>query len=923
MAELVGRQAERTRIAQAIDQARAGTSATLVLRGEAGIGKTALLRYAAGLADDLTVVGTCGVQADAELEFSGLFDLCRPLLAHLPSVNEFQAAALRGALGLGPPGTGNRFVIGAATLELLAAAAEQRPVLVCVDDLQWVDQASAQAIRFAARRLSADPVAFLLCVRDEPDTVVDTDGFPQLRLGGLAASDAYRLLARATGRPVAEPVAQRLHTETGGNPLALTELVDLLTPEQLEETASTDRPLPVGDRIRAVFVARLAALPADIRLGALLVAATTDDRVEVVGAALSHAGLGIDTLADAEHAGLLSVADGRVQFRHPLLRAAVYAAAGTADRRAAHHALARATSGTTDPERHTWHLSQAALGPDETIAAALAGTADRARARMGFVAAAAALEQAARLTPDPQTRTRRLAEAASTALTGGDSVRAGRLADEAIALTDDGSQRPALLLLRGRIGMRTALSTAYDVLTSAADAAGADRVTAAEALCEAATASMWQGQVPRGLRAVRRARELVPDDGGPQDMAVDYTLGRLLMAGAQASEGCPVIERWLAYATGTAEQSDAQLVEISMALALLEREDEALAAAERAVDLARGRHPVGVAAALSVVMHLHTWAGGFTQSAAAGAEAVALLRDLGYANSVAGTLTHLAKVAALRGRIDDAQALLDQARGTDGFAASATVGAAARFSDALIAVVGGDVARAVEHFEAVGDTLRDTGWYDRDLAPEPELVAIHVAAGDRSAALRAFDRWQEYGPQVAPRAGAALSARCTALLATDDSYQEAFEQALSLHGQLPDRYATARTRLAYGERLRRVGRKVDARHQLRAAVQEFEGLDAQPWAERARRELRATGEKIRRTIAGPGVELTPQERQIVAQVAAGRTNKDVAAALFLSPKTVEFHLGRAFRKLAVTSRAELVRQVTLDPSMRPASPAVS
>lgn len=904
---ILGREAEQAALLRVLDGARVGRAQTLVVRGEAGIGKTSLIEFARGRADGMTVVSATGVEAEAELEFSGLVELCRPLLRHLDALTEFQAEALRGALGLTAPTGTDRFSVGAATLELLATAAEDRPLLLTVDDAQWVDRASADALRFAARRLHADPVALVFGVRDGDPAGFDSAGFTELRLTGLDEGAAGRLLATAAGRDVAPGLVRQLHQETGGNPLALLELPDRLAPEQLDGELPVTGPLPTATRIRESFARRIGELPEPAQRAVLVVAVSTDDRAEVVTAALGRLDLGLDALAPAEDAGLVVLRDGRLRFRHPLLRAAVYESAGRAGRRAAHRALAESLSGDGALERRAWHLAEAAVGPDEDVAAQLAASAERARARTGFVAAAAAFERAAKLSPDPAKRLGRLSEAAQAAATGGDTVRALRIADEALAEAIDPAARAPLLVLKGGLGLSAEPTAAHELLLEAAAlAAETAPETAAQALCEAAFAGMYTATMESAVRDARRARELAPADGSELDALVDYTLGRVLSSGGRPEEGRRHMRRAMPRMLDGADGSAFRLARASVGLALLGDEPTARDAVRRAIELARGRHLEALALTLGVRLHLDMWAGEWRSAELAGTEAVALLRDLGHRNSVAGTLLELARLGALRGRTESYLAYLGQLDQVADVLDSPVHGQLMDYARGQYALTIGELGEAAERLGAVSARVAGWGWYDRDVVPEPDLVEIHVRLGSEDEARRYYELWRDERYRCHPEWAAPITARCAGLLAGDDGFAEHFEAALGLHSAVGDPFALARTRLCFGERLRRLGRKREARDQLREAYETFARLEAGPWADRARRELRSTGEKIRRARAS-GEELTPQERQIALQVAEGKSNKQVAAALFLSPKTIEFHLSRVYRKLELASRAELVR----------------
>ena len=426
-AVLVGREPDCARIDELLGRARRGRSGALVIRGEAGMGKTALLEYAAGRADGMTVVRALGVEYEAELQFSGLLELVRPLLDHVDELPPQQAEALRSALGLGEPKPHDRFTICAATLSLLATAAESNPLLVLVDDAHWLDLATSDALLFATKRLVADSIALVFAVREGDERSFDAPALEHLELGALRPDEAAQLLAGDADRVVADEVVAQLCEATHGNPLALLEVVSLLTTEQLAGREPLPDPVPAGATLERAFLWRAEALSADSRRALVVAAVSLSDEVETIASALESLGLDRDALEPAEDAELLSLADGGVAFRHPLIRSAVFHAAAPSDRRAAHRAVADALRDRNDPERLAWHLAGAAIGQDEEAAVALEAAARQAEERSSYAAAAAALERAASLTADEEARPRRLFAAADAAL------RAGRT-DDAVGL---------------------------------------------------------------------------------------------------------------------------------------------------------------------------------------------------------------------------------------------------------------------------------------------------------------------------------------------------------------------------------------------------------------------------------------------------------------------------------------------------------
>jgi DNA-binding CsgD family transcriptional regulator len=910
-AVLVGRGDERALVDELLERARSGRSDALVVSGEAGIGKTALLDYAVERSGDMTVIRALGVESEAELQFSGLLELLRPLLDHLEQVPPQQAEALRSALGLGEAAEHDRFTIGAATLSLLAAAAESNPLLLLVDDAQWLDCATVDALLFATKRLVADSVAILFAVRAGEGRGFDPPGIGHLELGGLDADEAVSLLAR--GEHDVEPeVAAQLWEATGGNPLALLEAQSLLSDDQLAGREPLFEPVPAGATLERAFARRAETLPVEPQRALVVAAVALSTELEPVAAALVTLGIDMAALEAAEDAGLIAIADGRIAFRHPLVRSAAYHGAPPSERRAAHRALAEAVRDRRDPERWAWHLAAAALGADEEAAAALELAAQQARARSSFAAAATALERAASLTADENARLRRLYAAADAALHAGD-------ADEALALLADPLQsgrepclRAEALRLQGRIEYLAGRpQRAGDLLLEASTLLeDIDRPLAVRICTEACSARLGVGDAGGMLAAAERAQALA---AGMEDdevtRLVTLTLGWVLCYVGRSGEGTPLLER----AVASPEQLGVQLeplslLRIGVGLEWLERSREAFGHAGRDVDRARAEGAVGL---LPYLLYQQAWhanrAGLLSEGYAAASEALALAREMDLWLPRMQALLVLAAITAKRGaerecrsHAEELEGLLEEA-GLHGYRVWL------RQSLGLLELGLGQLDEAAHELEAAARALEELGIHSRLIVPRSELVEVYARAGrseDAAGALAGHGKSLECQSPV----GLAGVARGRGLLAADDEFEDWFEQAFGEHERSDDRWALARTRLSFGERLRRAARRVEAREQLRLALEAFEEMGADVWAERARAELRASGEKLRRRRAWEGEELTPQELQISLHVARGMTNREVGAALFLSHRTIEFHLGRIYRKLNLRSRAELIRR---------------
>jgi DNA-binding CsgD family transcriptional regulator len=924
-AVLVGRGQERGIIEEVLGTARRGRSGALVVRGEAGIGKTALLGYAFECADGMTVIRALGVESEAELRFSGLLELLRPLLGHLDQIPLQQAEVLRSALGLGEAEAHDRFTIGAATLSLLAAASEANPLLVLVDDAQWLDRATTDALLFATKRLVADSAAILFAVRDGEGRGFDPPGIERLELGGLDADEAVSLLADG-GRDVTPDVADRLWEATHGNPLALLEVQRLLTDDQLVGREPLPEPVPTGAALERAFARRAETLPADCQDALVVAAVSLSAELEPVAAALATLGIERVALEEAEDAGLIVIADGRIAFRHPLVRSAVFHGTPPSERRAAHRALAEAMRDRGDPERWAWHLAWAALGEDEEAAAALELAAEQARSRSSFAAAAAAMERAASLTGDEKARLPRLFAAADAALLAGRP-------DDAVALLAaplESGAEPCLkaeaLRLQGRIEYLAGRpQRAGELLLEASTfLEDIDRSLAVKICTEACGARLGVGDAAGMLAAAERAHALAADAQDDEvNRLVSLTLGWVLCYVGRSREGTPLLERSVA----SPEHLDAQLEPLSLlrmgvALEWLERSREAFRYAGRDVDQARADGAVGL---LPYLLFQQAWhanrAGLLSEGYAAASEALALSREMDLFLPRVQSLLVLAAITSKRGAERECRSYAGELEGLLEEAGLHGYRVWLRQSLGLLELGLGRLDEATHELEAAARGLEELGIHSRVVIPRSELVEVHARAGrvdEAAEALAGVGKSLECQSPV----GLAGVARGRGLLAPDDEFDACFEEALGEHERSDDRWALARTRLGYGERLRRAARRVEAREQLRLALEAFEEMGAEVWAERARAELRASGEKLRRGHAGEE-ELTPQELQIALHVARGMTNREVGAALFLSHKTIEFHLGRIYRKLDMRARAELIRRFATEAQVSEPKPAAS
>jgi DNA-binding CsgD family transcriptional regulator/tetratricopeptide (TPR) repeat protein len=902
---LLGRDRERHRMGAALDRARTGASEVLALVGEPGIGKTALLDDAAEHADGMRVLRARGIESEARIPFASLFELLRPALGTLGRIPAPQARALEGALALRSTEAHERFAVGAATLSLLAAHAEAGPVLVLVDDVHWLDGSSAQALLFAIRRLVADPIAVLLGVRQDEPSLLDGADLPTLSLGGLTPAHAAALLP---GLP--PETARRLHGATGGNPLALLELAD--EPESLA-LAPAGAPVLVSARISGAFARRAGALSAPERRMLLLAAASDTGDLALLGRAAAALGIELSALVAAEQAGMVSLATGAVEFRHPLARSAVYAGASAQARHEVHRALAGALP-DRDVDRRAWHLATAATGLDDGAAAALEQAGARARGRSAYAPAAVAFERSARLSSDVAGRGRLLCLAAEASWHAGLGDRALALLEEARGVTEDEAALLDIDELAGYIAARRGpVMRGHAILTAAAERADPERAVALRA--EAAAACFYAGEPAKMVSVAERAWHELPDGASPRTrFLASAAVGMAWVAGGDAAAGERAIERAISLAEEFDElRDDIQLLPWLAAAPVFLRD----ASAGRrlladALEGARARSAVG---ALPFVLNLvaldHATTDRWDLAEVTYREAIGLARETDQRTDLVFGLSGLARLLARRGEEDECRALSGEA-----LVLCEQLGT--RFHEvwvlealAMLELGLGATGRAIEALEHQRRVLRDIELTDPDISPLPELVDATLRLGRRAAAEELA---AEFAAAAASKRGSwslARACRAEGLVAGEAELAAAsFEQALEHHLQTPDLFETARTRLAYGERLRRAGSRVLAREQLRPAAAAFARLGARPWAERARAELEATGETVRRGDPSARDELTPQELQIALLLAEGRTTREAAAALFLSPKTIEYHLRHVYLKLDIHSREELRRGLT-------------
>jgi DNA-binding CsgD family transcriptional regulator len=921
---LRGRRNECGALDRLIEAVRAGASRVLVVRGEPGVGKTALLDYLAGHAPGCRVVRAIGVQPEMELAFAGLHQLCAPMLDHLDQIPVPQREALRTAFGIDTGAAPNRFFTGLAVLGLLSEVAEKQPLVCVIDDEQWLDRVSAQVLGFVARRLAAEPVGLVFGARDPSGELA---GLPQMSVQGLEEDDARALLDSVVTGPVDARVRDRIIAETRGNPLALLELPWGLTPEQLAGGFGLPSGMPLSGRIENSFRRQLSTLPAQTQRLLLLAAADPSGDPLLVWRAAAKLGIPARAATPAVQTGLVEFG-ARVGFRHSLVRSAAYRSASLPDRQQAHGALAEATDAGLDPDRRAWHRAQAAAGPDEQVAAELERSAGRAQRRGGLAAASAFLERAALLTPDPACRAQRMLAAAEAKYQGGALDAALELLVVAEAGPLDALRAAQVEHLRGQIAFdqqRGAIAARL-LLGAARLLDPLNASLAREAHLEAIMGALWAGDLgdPGCVQEVAEAALGAPPAADPP-RAADVMLDALA----------------LRFTHGYAAAAPA----LTRALKLLLALDSSPGEARRWLWLVGAR-------SASALIAVELWDFESWQALAAGQ--VQGARDTGAFVRLQFALTYLAGAHLLAGELAAAAELLDE----DRLIAEATGNPPTEIAAMMLAAWRGREPEAAEVIEAAVETAtaRGVGGMLVDFADHASSV-LYNGLGRHDAALdvarRAFERDQlGFGPFIAPELAEAASrtgddalvrtalewlserarvtptewalgiqARLRALLSEGQSADRLYWESIDHLGRARVRAELARSHLLYGEWLRRQGRRVDAREQLRGAHYMLDTMGMEAFAERARRELAATGENVRkrapraaRARAGEASDaLTAQEAQVARLAYEGLSNTEISTRLFISPRTVQYHLSKVFTKLGISSRGQLHSVLAGDP----------
>jgi DNA-binding CsgD family transcriptional regulator len=901
---LRGRRHELAMLDRLLDAAQTGRSGVLVLRGEAGIGKTALLEYAIESASDATLLRVMGVESERELPFAALHQVCTPLHAFGDLLPGPQRDALDITFGMTAGAAPDRFLVALATLSLFSEAAQEHRLLCVIDDAQWLDRASAQVLTFVARRLLAEPVVLLFAARETTDAFVD---LPELLVEGLDGAEARKLLASVIPGRLDDRVVDQLVAEARGNPLALIELPRGLSRAQLAGGFGLPAALSLQGRIEQSFLARLEALPQDTQRLLLVAAAEPLGDPGLLWRAAERLGITATAREPAESAQLIEV-DGRVRFRHPLVRSAVYGAASAEQRRRVHRALAEATDAATDPDRRAWHFAEATAGPDEDVASELERAAGRAEARGGLAAAAAFLQRAAALTPEPRRSAQRALAAAQTCYQAGELDEALALLDTAETGAADDPPPAHAQLLRAQITFATRRgSDAPPLLLKAARALqAADPTLARAAYLDALAAALFAGRLARGANALEVAQAVrgAPPSAEPPHAGDLLLSGLALLITDGPDAGTPVLKRALRAFRDedVVTKDDIRWMWLAgwAAGCIWDYESwDALTA--RLVSVVRD---VGALAMLPIVLGARAAVDLFAGELPA---AASLFEESGaFSEATRGhTVRYRALVlGALRGREDEAMPRI-HAYAEDSIARGEGMGLTlAQFATAVLY---NGLARYEDAFAAAVQAAEDPHelWYSTWVAVE--LIEAASRTGEVERAVGAMEWVSTTARAGGSDWGLGVEARCRALLSDGDAAETLYREAIGRLEGTRLRVDLARSHLLYGEWLRRERRRLDARDQLRTALQMFSDMGTEAFAARAERELLATGQRARRRSDDTRDKLTAQEAQIARMARDGVSNAAIGERLFISQHTVAYHLRKVFTKLDVTSRNQLGR----------------
>ena len=894
------RQREREALDNLLDGLQRGQSGALVLRGDAGVGKSALLEYVVENASETRVLRATGIESEMQLAYAALHQLCAPIVDRIEHLPTPQANALATTFGLSDGAAPDRFLVGLSVLGLLSDTAAERPIVCIIDDAQWLDRPSGELLAFVARRLVAESVVMLFSTREEDERL---QRVPELVVEGLADGDARDLLSSTLLWPVDELVLDQIVAEAGGNPLALLELPRGMTPEQLAGGFRvSERPLPA--RLEQTFVTRFQTLPEETQRLLVLASADPTGDPRIFWRAARRLGIERATLSFDDTAALLEVG-ARVQFRHPLVRSAVYRLASAEQRRATHRALAAATDPERDPDRRAWHLAAAALDTDEDVAAELERAAARAQARGGLAAAAAFRERAMALTPDPVRRSTRALAAAQTHFEAGSLDAAGTLLSAVDARSDDNEIQARSRLLHAEIEFvaRRGADAPQLLLDAARDLENVDASLARATYLEALSAAMFAGRLAKGATAadVSRAALAAPAPTGPprpSDLLLHGLATRFTDGYTAAAPTLKVaVQAFLTEASLPSDQSRWLWFATYAALHLWD-DASAMALSTRHLEIVR---EAGALTALPLVLasrsSILAFMGHMTEAAAAEEELRAATDATGIATVPYGAIS----LAGLRGREAELSELMQstvrdaELRG-EGFVLT--------FAAFVSGYLNNGLGRYGTAVNVLGNPLR----YYEDFPGIwvlDEVVEAAARSGKEALAAQAFELLSETTQAAGTDWAMGVEARCRALLREGDDVDDLYREAIERLSMTMFRIQAGRSHLLYGEWLRRQRRRVEARQQLRTALEMFNAMDAQAFVGRAERELLATGEKARKRTPATVHDLTPQEAEVARLARDGHSNPEIGSRLFISSKTVEYHLHKVFDKLDIESRMQL------------------
>jgi DNA-binding CsgD family transcriptional regulator len=899
---LVGRSAESARIDRLLNEVRGGTGGALVLLGEPGIGKSALLQYAERQATGMRQLTVLGVAPEAALPYAGLTELLRPVLWALESLPARQSRAINLALGAGEDGATDSLAVYAGVLALLAEVASREPLLIIVDDAHWLDSETVSALAFVARRIEDESIGLLLGARSsEP---FEMDRVPQLLLGGVDHAAAAALVGRA-GYDLAPGVMRALCDAVAGNPLALLELPGVLDADQRAGRRPLDDPLTVTASVERAFLTRIDQLDADGRLALLLAAASDSDDVETVRRAVPAAATGLE---HAERIGLVRVQRGRIGFWHPLVRSAVYATATDEERRAAHRALADCLS-QAHPARRAWHLVAADGTPDDDVSADLAEAGLAARRHGACASAARLLDRAASVTPGRDMSARRLLLAGEAAWVAGQIRQADALLERSAELTGDAELAGDVMVARWWVATSdSGPQSLFGPLVAAASELAATSPRKAALMLAVAWDWAWSSlDVDRARELADLAEELAGSDLGAADPEVLTTLAWQRLADCQVPRALQAARFVIGTSAGRADLQVAYACEL---LSAADQLDEARSALENSIaDLTRAGHMPALCYSLRTRATIELRQGRMLEALKTAGEALVLTQE-GRASWPGWAIAQVAAVEAAFGMQERCREHVNRAEqscgGNDRWAV-----AEAQAALGLLELGLGEDGAALSALDVTDGLLRPLR-HPGFIRYAADRIETLVRLGDLTRANAALVELEQRATAAQSSWGRHAVARARVLVAPAESLDAAFGDVAA--APIRSGFEAARTRLVYGERLRRAGRRTEAREQLRCALGVFRAIGAEPWERRAQTELRASGARLRRTDTAPRDELTPQELQVALVVAEGVTNREAAARLFLSPKTIEVHLSRAYRKLGVRTRTELSRRIAPHPS---------